>query len=70
MPSFDRFDICEAYYLYSMLYHRGWGSYQYEISKRLARCQFKARPSLTDRESLTENGQMIYDSLIERTVGT
>ena len=63
---FDRFDICEAYYVYATLYHAGQFSSEYEIFGRLDRIGFDARPSLSDRAGLTENGQSIFDMLTER----
>ena len=61
---FDRFDICEAYYLFASHYHLGQRSKEYEIFGRLQNIQFKPSPILSE-ESLTENGQEIYQGLIE-----
>jgi len=71
---FDRFDICEAYYLWLTLHHDGkgykksdpryWSSYG-----RLSTMQnaLGYRPSaLLAYETLTENGQAIYDNLCLR----
>lgn len=62
---FDRFDICEAFYVYS-----------YECSfvrasmirARLYKCKFNSRPSLRGREDLTDNGRAIYDALMSKRV--
>ena len=64
---FDRFDICEAYYLFAMHYHSG-GDTTDRIFWRLRRMEFRPAPSLGcsghDMMGLTENGAMIYNDLI------
>ena len=62
---FDRFDICEAYYLYASLYHGGQFTKLYEVFGRLDNLKFRPSPVLR-LSSLTENGRSIYDSLVER----
>ena len=57
---FDRFDICEAYYVFAMLHHGGQGSKEYEIFGRLNRMGFKPSPMLSGPEKLSENGLNIY----------
>ena len=60
---FDRFDICEAYYLFFTNYHWGQGSdLYYRMSRMLD--YFKPSPSLR-YDTLTENGQYIYDNLVD-----
>ena len=66
MPYFDRFDICEAYYVFAMLWHGGGGTKEYAMLGRLSNMGFKPRPSLNDRSSLEENGQEIYDGILAR----
>ena len=61
---FDRFDICEAYYVFAMLWHKGQWSKEYEIFGRLNRIGFKPSPMLSGSENLTENGQEIYNRLV------
>jgi hypothetical protein len=65
---FDRFDICEAYYVYATNYHQGQYSKEYTIFGRLHKLEFE--PSLSIKEygkkGLTENGEMIYSNLIRR----
>lgn len=61
---FDRFDICEAYYLYAMLYHRGQWSEEYKIFGRLHNIKYKPSRILKDHTSLTENSVEIYDNLV------
>ena len=61
----DRFDRCEAYYMYSVLWHSGQTSKEYAILGQLARMGFKPSPQLQGRENLEENGREIYDALVE-----
>ncbi len=61
---FNRFDICEAYYMFATLYHGGMGSEEYQIFNRLSKIKFKPSPML-DVESLSENAREIFDALIE-----
>lgn len=59
---FDRFDICEAYFLYFTEAHEGQTSDKYaRLSHMLS--YFKPSPVLK-YETLTENGQAIYNNLI------
>ena len=60
---FDRFDICEAWYLYAVDYHNGQWSKEYKIFGRLNKMQFRPAPGLTI-DKLTENGRAIYDRLV------
>lgn len=64
--SFDRFDICCAWYLYAITYHGGQGSKLYEVFGRLARVGFKPGDALRDENSLTANGREIYENLVAR----
>lgn len=63
---FDRFDVCEARYLFARHYHNG-GDTSDQIFNRLHKLGFK--PSLSLRqyenpdEALTENGAEIYRNL-------
>jgi len=61
-PIFDRFDICEAHYLYARLYG------EYETIARLHSMEFNPGLSLRTSDvpeiALTENGQAIYYRLI------
>ena len=62
----DRFDICEAYYVFAMLWHGGQWSDEYATFGRLARLNFSPSPMLAGPENLSDNGQEIYAQLIER----
>ena len=58
---FDRFDICEAYYLFFSHFHDGMGS---EFYSRLSAMGEYFKPSpLLSYENMSENAQMIYDNL-------
>jgi hypothetical protein len=62
----DRFDICEAYYLALYECHSGAGSYSYaRASTWHHRLKFKPRPSLSV-DTLSENGLGIYISACRR----
>ncbi len=64
---FDRFDICEAWYVYAMGYHGGQFTRLYRVFDRLEKIKFRPRPNLSE-ETLGENAQEIYDSLVERKI--
>ena len=64
MLYFDRFDICEAYYVYAMLYHGGQYTETYKIFGRLNNLEFKPSPLLCDENNLTENSRLIFDNLV------
>jgi hypothetical protein len=59
--NFDRFDICEAWYLWLSENHGGQGSVEYSRLSSLLNF-FSPRPSLS-YETLSENAQMIYDGI-------
>ena len=61
----DRFDICEAYYVYAVNCHGGQWTRAYEVFGRLDKLGFFPSP-LLDRQALTENGKAIYDNLKKR----
>lgn len=65
MAYFDRFDICEAHYVFASLYHGGARSPEYRIFGRLSDMQFRPAPAL-GRDSLTENGRDIMAGLVRR----
>lgn len=61
----DRFDICEAWYLALSHCHPGQWSSEYRRLCRLTRPGFfKPAPGLAV-DSLTENGRVIYDTACE-----
>ncbi len=66
MPYFDRYDICEAYYLFACHYHSG-GDTSDSVFNRLHHLRFRPGPSLQQYddpdEALTENGAEIYRQL-------
>jgi len=61
---FDRFDICEAWYLWLCDNHGGQWSREY---KRLSKMTRYFRPSpMLSVETLTDNGRAIFDALEAR----
>ncbi len=61
--TWDRFDICEAYYLFASAWHEGQFSPTYAIFGRLDRLGFRPSPLLSTR-SLSANGRVILANLI------
>lgn len=70
---FNRFDVCEAYYVFACLYHSGQNSEQYRILNRLNRIGFRAKFTLNEaakpRLGLSENGYEIYKGLVRKNRG-
>jgi len=58
---FDRFDICEAYYVWA----HDWG--EYAVITRLRRMGFRARPGLDGYADLEDNSKDIYERLNARS---
>ena len=61
---FDRFDICEAYYLAFSHCHNGQWSEEYSRMSNMKK-YFKPSPLLSV-ESLSENAKAIYDDVCSR----
>ena len=62
---FDRFDICEAYFMYALL----WGDLDINgksIGSRLNKIKFKARPSLRRASDLEDNALEIFNKLVDK----
>lgn len=66
MARFDKFDICEAHYVFAMLWHGGQWSDEYRKLGQLHYMGFRPRRSLHDENNLTENGREIYDNLVSK----
>ncbi len=71
MPYFDRFDICEAHYIFAMLWHNSGvpepdGKIIYQKFSQLLRLGFKPRPGLDGPKDLEENGHAIYWDLVAK----
>ena len=64
---FDRFDICEAYYLALTHCHGGQWSREYARLCRMAR-YFRPSPMLSVG-SLSDNARAIYESACARILG-
>lgn len=62
---FDRFDICEAYYLFAAMYHEGQWSREYAIFGRLNRLGFRPGAcGINGPDDLTENAREIFERLV------
>ena len=61
---FDRFDICEAHYMFAMLWHGGIGCPIYWKFGQLERLRFRPSPCLNDPRGLNENAREIYRQLV------
>ncbi len=66
---FDRFDICEAYYLFACLYHSGQNSFTYSKFAQLERLRFRIAPGRQDPKDLSENGREIFRRLVVNHCG-
>lgn len=70
---FDRFDICEAYYMLECMYNVGGWLHERPSNRRrweathvqLFRMGYKPSPLLT-LERMSENAREIYDGLVSR----
>lgn len=60
----DRFDICEAWYVYAVNYHEGQGSKIHGILDRLTDMDFTP-PGGLDYDTLSYNGRAICDKLVK-----
>ena len=66
---FDRFDICEAHYMFAMLWHDGmWGEI-YGKFGQLERIKFRPSPCLSEPKDLGENAREIYRQLVVKHCG-
>jgi hypothetical protein len=63
---FDRFDICEAYFLALTDCHGGQWSAEYARLCKLTRPGFFKPSPFLAVESLTENGREIYEAACKR----
>jgi len=64
--NFDRWDICEAWWLYARDYHEGQGSWSHDILGRLYRMGYRP-PRDFEVDQLTQNGLDIYERLVRAT---
>ena len=68
MIAFNRFDICDAYYVYAANYHGGQYTDTYRIFGRLEKIGYRPSSNLSE-DSLEENARLIYDRLVEKDTG-
>jgi len=59
----DRFNICEAYYLFMTLHHGGQWSKEYRLTGTFDKIDFRPSPLLSKPSDLGENAREIYDRL-------
>lgn len=63
----NRFDICSAWYVYSVLWHSGQFSREYRILGRLRNICYNAGLSVRENlvDGLTKNATIIYNGLVD-----
>ena len=66
---FDRFDICQAHYVFAMLFHGGMGCPIYWKFAQLERVKFRPGVSLSEPRNLNENAREIYRQLVVNHCG-
>ena len=67
--TFDRFDICEAHYLFASLFHGGQGCEIYAKFAQLERLRFRPSPLLSDPKDLNGNAREIFRQLVVNHCG-
>ncbi len=65
-PTWVRFDICSAWFVFAMLWHQGQWSPEYQIFGRLNKIGYKSSPLHHDEHDLTDNAKLIYEQLYLR----
>ena len=66
---FNRFDICEAHYLFAALFHDGQFGEIYAKFGKLERVKFRPSPMLSEPRQLSENGREIFKYLVKKHCG-
>ena len=66
---FDRFDICAAYNMYSVLWGGDGYHYPNYIQVRLSRIKYRPSHSEEYLEGLSENAREIYNALVLKREG-
>jgi hypothetical protein len=64
--NFDRFDICAAYNVYSVLWGGDGCTYENTIQVRLSRLDYKPASSEQTLAGLSDNAREIYQELVKR----
>ncbi len=67
-PRFNRFDICEAWYIFASDYHSGQGSYLFGKLYQLHKMGFRPAPFVREHQTreLDPNARDILANLIRR----
>jgi len=64
-PTWNRTDICQAWWLYSVLWHGGMSTPEYRITSRInAMGMFNPDSMWIDIEALNDNTKLIYARLV------
>ena len=66
---FNRLDICEAHFMFAMLWHGGQGCPIYWKFAQLERLGHRPSPLLSDPRDLPENAREIYRQLVVNHCG-
>jgi len=68
MPQWNRFDICEAWYVFAVEWHGGQWSPEYAIFGRLNRMNFTPGAHIREgnKRGMTENARDILAGLIRK----
>lgn len=66
MCGFDRFAICDAYYVFAVLYHEGQFSKTYQIFGRLHHIGYSPGLSVQNCKLETEESRAVYRELCKR----
>lgn len=66
---YDTFDICEAHWMFAMLYHDGMGSKTYAKFSQLENLRFRPSPALSEPRDLGENAREIFRQLVVKRCG-
>lgn len=64
--TWDRFDICAAWYVFCVEWHSGQNSFLYKKLSQLSRMKFKPGLGLQYGQLENENQQEIYDALTKK----
>ena len=66
---FDRFDICQAHFVFAMLWHDGMCGKIYGKFGQLERIKFRPNPYLSEPKDLNLNSREIYRQLVVNLCG-
>lgn len=61
-----RMDVCDAYYVFSVLFHTGQGSYLYGVLSRLQRMGYRPGLSAEHCRLTSEGARIVFRALATR----